>query len=76
MGVVKLIIFLLVMLIFYEAYKLFSNRRQFKSRKKNKKMISCEFCKTFVPQDQCVKFNNKFFCCKKHINLYKVNDDT
>jgi uncharacterized protein len=54
----------LVVWILYRLAK--SPRIESKPRKKVGDMVSCARCGTFVPRDEAIQANEKFYCCNQH----------
>ncbi|MCW9012714.1 MAG: PP0621 family protein [Gammaproteobacteria bacterium] len=36
--------------------------------RKNKDMVQCEQCKTYLPKDDAIVNNDKTFCSQQHLN--------
>jgi len=57
----KLILFIIIIIAIY--YLFFKEKPlPEKKEKENKDLIMCEKCKTFVPEDEIIKINNKNIC--------------
>ncbi len=54
----------LVVWILYRLAK--SPRIESKPRKKVGDMVSCARCGTYVPRDEAIRANEKFYCCSQH----------
>ena len=42
-----------------------------KQSTKSKDMVQCEHCKTFLPKDDAIVMDSKFFCGQQHLEDWK-----
>ncbi|MDH5735048.1 MAG: PP0621 family protein, partial [Gammaproteobacteria bacterium] len=37
----------------------------------SKNMLQCEHCKTYLPEDEAIRVNNKVFCNQQHLQEWQ-----
>ncbi len=73
-GVVRLIILGLLVLLGFKLYRKFQQNKLKITQKMRspatKKMTPCEHCGVYVPDDELVQAEGKFFCSEEHKEEY------
>ena len=67
MGITKLLIIALLVWVVFKIYLAFKSRSKIANTKKsNKKIVPCSFCKIHIPLASAIKVNSKYFCSLDH----------
>ena len=76
MGLIRLIIFALVIWMFWRLIKNYqaslNNKKQASGNKKldNKNMVACHYCTVHVPEQDAVGYDQLWFCSEAHKAKY------
>ena len=54
--------------------KLFSLRESDNTSSKSSKMVACEYCELYIPEDDAVVTELKYFCCREHRETWLKNN--
>lgn len=69
-----LLIVALIGTIYLIIMKLFSFRESDKTPSKISKMVACEFCGVYIPEDEVVVEDLRNFCCTEHMTMWLKNN--
>jgi len=74
MGLVRLVVFILVMLVIWRMIKNYQAKKSVNKASPKalakEKMVMCEYCSVHLPQAEALEESNKWFCNQQHKALY------
>ena len=81
MGLIRLIIFALVIWMLWRVVKNFQTSQSKKDNKENTRgeieqsnMVLCQFCSVHVPEQDAVRHEKQWFCSDRHKEKYLAGD--
>jgi len=66
MGITKIFIIALIIWLIFKIYSVLKSREIATSKRLNKKIVPCGFCKTHIPVASAIMVDNKYFCSLDH----------
>lgn len=69
MGLARLLLIFGILWILIYFLNLFRKKIETKKNTlKNSKMVRCEYCSVYVPENDAQVANEKYYCCREHMH--------
>lgn len=77
MGLIRLIVFGLLLWILWVMYKRYvaGKSKQSKPRVSSRKAVKCSFCNVHLPMEEALEHEARWFCSRQHKEAYLNNPD-
>ncbi len=70
MNLIRLIVIALIIYLVFQIFKRWAANKKTASsaqQEKQNKMVQCEVCQLYLPEDEALLRDDKFYCSEKHL---------